>query len=430
MTQKNIERVSFFILLTLVSIAFVGLLRGFLVSLFWAVAFAILFAPLADRVRALVGKRDSLVAVGTVVVVMLAVVIPLLVLGFAVAAETGSLLADLRTNKDPFGRPVELVREYLPRAHEWADGMGLDWNGLKESLSSAAMVSGQWVAGNAVRAGQGTLNFTLSLFLMMYLLYFFLRDGSQIIDRLVQVLPLGDVRERALFARFAQVVRATVKGTFIIGAIQGTIGGITFALLGINGAVLWGVLMALFSLLPAVGAAIVWVPAAIMLFTNQEYMSGAILVAVGVLGIGLADNLLRPLLVGRDTRMPDYLILLATLGGLGTFGISGLIIGPLIAALFITVWEMFEASFGELSPTDVLFADEHDDVAAADAEAAGARTFATGGVIGSADVANRGVPIDEWSGGDATTIPNTSDDELPDPGLDDEFYPDPRDDGR
>ena len=150
------------------------------------------------------------------------------------------------------------------------------------------------------------------------------------------MLPLGDARERALFSRFAQVVRATVKGTFIIGSVQGLIGGVTFAFLGIEGAVLWGVLMALLSLLPAIGAALVWVPAAIMLFVREEFINGGILVFVGVFVIGLSDNLLRPLLVGRDTRMPDYLILLATLGGLGSFGMSGLVIGPLIAALFIT----------------------------------------------------------------------------------------------
>jgi predicted PurR-regulated permease PerM len=193
------------------------------------------------------------------------------------------------------------------------------------------------------------------MFLMIYLLFFFLRDGQRIIERLVQVLPLGDERERQLFARFAQVVRATVKGTFIIGAVQGFIGGVTFALLGIEGAILWGVMMALMSLLPAVGAALIWVHEVIMLMANAEYTSGGILIAVGIFGIGLSDNFLRPLLVGRDTRMPDYLILLATLGGLGTFGISGLVIGPLIAALFITVWEMFEASFGSpIVPVAVL----------------------------------------------------------------------------
>ena len=402
MTQKNIERFSFFILLALVSIAFVSLLQGFLVALFWAVAFAILFAPLAQRVRGVIGERDSLVSVVTVLVVMVAVVIPLIGLGFAVAGETARLMAELDGGDgiDLFARAEHWVRERLPDLVAVAQQYGIDIGGLRDSLSSAAMVSGQWVASNAVRAGTGTLNFTLSLFLMIYLLYFFLRDGTAIIDRLVQVLPLGDERERALFARFAQVVRATVKGTFVIGAVQGLIGGVTFAFLGINGAILWGVLMALLSLLPAVGAALVWVPAAVMLFAREDYVGGGILVFVGVAVIGLADNLLRPLLVGRDTRMPDYLILLATLGGLGTYGVSGMIIGPLIAALFITVWEMFEASFGV---QEGVFAGLADDVPD------GPNPPFTTGIPGLSQ---------------ADTQPENMisvDDELPDPGLDNEF---------
>lgn len=400
MTQKNIERFSFFILLALVSIAFVSLLQGFLVALFWAVAFAILFAPLAERVKRVVGPRDSLVSVVTVLVVMLAVVIPLIGLGIAVAGESARMLADLRANEIDFAHGLAWVKENLPAAFDFAQRNGFEPESVRDSLSSAAVTSGQWIASNAVRAGTGTLNFTLSLFLMTYLLYFFLRDGTAIIDRLVQVLPLGDTRERALFARFAQVVRATVKGTFIIGAIQGFIGGVTFALLGIEGAVLWGVLMAFLSLLPAVGAALVWVPAAIMLFTREEFVSGGILVAVGVLVIGLADNLLRPLLVGRDTRMPDYLILLATLGGLGTFGVSGMVIGPLIAALFITVWEMFEASFSlqEDAFAEQIAEDWPD-------ELEGAPAFTTG--------------TDDSS--DPSSALDDMDDEMPDPGLDSEF---------
>lgn len=409
MTQQSIERVAFLILLTLVSLAFVSLLRGFMVALFWAVAFAILFAPLAERVKRLLGERDSLVSVLTVLVITLLVVAPLVGIGFAVAAEATRMIAALNDGKIDFAEPVRWLNEHLPMVTTLAEQYGLDPAGLRESLSSAAMVSGQWVASNAVKAGQGTLNFTLSMFLMIYLLYFFLRDGNVIIDRLVQVLPLGDERERALFARFAQVVRATVKGTFVIGAVQGTIGGVTFAFLGIQGAVLWGVLMALFSLLPAVGAALIWAPAAITFAANGNYTSTAILVAVGIFGIGLADNLLRPLLVGRDTRMPDYLILLATLGGLGTFGISGLIIGPLIAALFITVWEMFEASFGVQGQQEL---------------------FVSGGTLGadtqdefdedeSASAFDPRSLVSDQYGSESTR--NTLSDELPDPGLDDEF---------
>ena len=169
-----------------------------------------------------------------------------------------------------------------------------------------------------------------------------MRDGKQLLELIVHALPLGDSRERKLFKKFAEVSRATVKGTLIIGLTQGVLGGIMFAILGIQGAVFWGVVMAILSLLPVVGTALVWMPAALVLIASGDWQKGIVLIAFGVLVIGLIDNLLRPILVGRDTKMPDYLVLLSTLGGLTVFGVSGFVIGPVIAALFQSVWTMFQ----------------------------------------------------------------------------------------
>jgi predicted PurR-regulated permease PerM len=163
---------------------------------------------------------------------------------------------------------------------------------------------------------------------------------------MIRALPLGDQRERHLLGRFAEVSRATIKGTLVVGIVQGTIGGIAFAVLGINAPVLWGTVMALLSILPAVGTALVWLPAAIFLIVSGQIFSGIALIIVGALVIGSVDNVLRPILVGRDTRMPDYLILLATLGGLAGFGLAGIIIGPTIAAFFLSVWRMVEDEYG------------------------------------------------------------------------------------
>ena len=153
-----------------------------------------------------------------------------------------------------------------------------------------------------------------------------------------------------MLARFAEVSRATIKGTLVVGIVQGTIGGIAFAVLGISAPVLWGVVMALLSILPAVGTALVWLPAAIFLIVSGQIFGGVALIFVGVFVIGLVDNLLRPILVGRDTRLPDYLILLATLGGLAGFGLAGVIIGPIIAAFFLSVWHMAEHEFTAVNP--------------------------------------------------------------------------------
>ena len=181
---------------------------------------------------------------------------------------------------------------------------------------------------------------------MLYLLFFFLRDGTRLLEGLVRALPLGDERERHLLGRFAEVSRATIKGTVVVGIVQGAIGGVAFAIIGLGAPVLWGVVMALLSILPAVGPSLVWLPAAIILLVNGEIVGGIALLAVGLLVIGFIDNLLRPILVGRDTRMPDYLILLSTLGGLAGFGLAGIIIGPIIAAFFLSIWQMAEAELG------------------------------------------------------------------------------------
>ena len=153
-------------------------------------------------------------------------------------------------------------------------------------------------------------------------------------------MPLSEDYSRRLLAMFAAVVRATVKGNIIIAVIQGTIGGVTFWLLGIQAALLWGVLMTFLSMLPAVGSALVWVPVAGYLLLSGADAEGVILILVGVGVIGLVDNLLRPSLVGKDTRLPDYVVLVSTVGGMSLFGINGFVIGPLIAALFIAAWTL------------------------------------------------------------------------------------------
>jgi predicted PurR-regulated permease PerM len=168
-----------------------------------------------------------------------------------------------------------------------------------------------------------------------------LRDGNKLIELLIRALPLGDARERLLFAKFAEVTRATVKGNMVIAIIQGSLGGLIFWILGIPVALLWGVAMAIVSLIPAVGPALIWLPVAIYLLATGQTADAIILVAFGAIVIGLIDNILRPILVGRDTKMPDYIVLLSTLGGLAIVGINGFVVGPLIAALFMAFWGIF-----------------------------------------------------------------------------------------
>ncbi|MEX2129841.1 MAG: AI-2E family transporter, partial [Pseudohongiellaceae bacterium] len=176
---------------------------------------------------------------------------------------------------------------------------------------------------------------------MLYLTFFLLRDGEKIIGWMREALPLDSERKQLLLDKFVEVTRATIKGNIVVAAIQGALGGLIFSILGLPAPILWAVVMAFLSLIPAVGAAIVWVPVAIYLYSTGAWIAASILLAYGALIIGLADNLLRPMLVGRDTKLPDYMVLFSTLGGLALMGINGFVIGPMLAALFLTFWSSF-----------------------------------------------------------------------------------------
>jgi predicted PurR-regulated permease PerM len=247
----------------------------------------------------------------------------------------------------------ELFDKLPPWAQRGLDTLGIgEFDTLRDRLASALRQISQFLAGQALNVGQDTLRFIASLGIMLYVLFFLFRDGPRIGRDIRLSLPFSLAVSDALIARFAEVVRATVKGNVIIATLQGTIGGVTFWLLGIPGALVWGAVMVFLSLLPAIGAALVWAPWALYLIVSGDWLSGGILVFVGVAVIGLVDNLLRPPLVGNASRLPDYVVLVSTLGGLALFGINGFVIGPLIAALFVACWTLFrDARAGETKPS-------------------------------------------------------------------------------
>jgi predicted PurR-regulated permease PerM len=266
--------------------------------------------------------------------------------GVAVAHEAATLYQRLETGQINLQAPLQAAERLLPTITHYLERFGMEPQRLQQGLETAAISISRFLGTQALNIGQDALRWSVMFFLMLYLLFFFLRDGRQIVTALVRVLPLGDIRERLLLAQFATVVRATIKGTLVVGVVQGTLGGLLFAAVGISAAVFWGVLMTVLSLLPAVGSGFIWGPAAVLLFASGHMVKALILLGGGVLVIGLVDNLLRPVLIGRDTSMPDYLVLLSTLGGLTVFGLSGFVIGPVIAALFLTVWDMFAREHG------------------------------------------------------------------------------------
>lgn len=350
MSPTTVQRAFFAALLAIVTIAFLWLIRGFLQPIFWAVALGIIVYPLHARIEAKLAPRRALAAATSMLLVVLIVVVPLVGVIGAVTAEATALVQRFNQQQIELNQVYAAISARLPQLTALLERLNIDPASIETRVAEAAVAASRFIAARALAIGQDTVRITVFFFLMLYLLFFFLRDGPRILDGLVRALPLGDERERHLLERFAEVSRATIKGTLVVGVVQGAIGGAAFWMLGLAAPVMWGVVMALLSILPAVGPALVWAPAAIYLVATGSPWAGTTLVLVGVLVIGLVDNLLRPVLVGRDTRMPDYLILLSTLGGLTAFGLAGVVIGPIIAAFFLSCWEMAQEEFESPEP--------------------------------------------------------------------------------
>ncbi|RJR39563.1 MAG: AI-2E family transporter [Desulfobacteraceae bacterium] len=352
MRTTTVQHVSFFILLALVTASFLGLIRDFLQPLFWSAVFAILFHRLQAKSVEWFRGRSSLAAILSMVIITLVVIIPFFAVALAVAREAAALYENISEGKVDLGAVFQFFEKSIPLVTNFAERFGIDLQGLQQRLSDAAVVVSRFLASQMVNIGQVTAAFVIDFLLMLYILFFFLRDGNRMVRVLIRVLPFGDVRERRLFAKFAEVSRVTVRGTLVVGIVQGMIGGILFWVLNIRAPVFWGVIMAILSLLPALGTALVWVPASIILIAQGSIWKGIVLILGGVFVIGLVDNILRPVLVGRSTRMPDFLVLIATLGGLTAFGVSGFILGPILAALFLTVWDIFGEEYSKVTDLD------------------------------------------------------------------------------
>lgn len=348
MNDENLQRAFFLLLLIAVTGAFFWLIRGFLQPIFWAIALAIVFYPAHVFITRKLSSRSGLAAAISVLAVLIVFVLPVIAIVAAVTAEAGEVYQTLRSGDFSLAEMYNNVATRVPQISAFIESLGIDVEGISSQLSSSAVTVSQFIATSALAIGQDTLRIAIFFFIMLYLLFFCLKDGHDILESTIHALPFGDERERHLLERFAEVSRATIKGTLVIGVIQGAIGGITFAILGIQAPVLWGVVMALLSIIPAVGPAFVWLPASLILMFDGRFGAGVALFVVGAVIISLVDNLLRPILVGRDTKMPDYLILLSTLGGLTAFGLAGVVIGPIIAAFLLSVWAMAAEEFAAI----------------------------------------------------------------------------------
>ena len=339
------ENWALLILLAVVTLALGSILLPFYAAIMWGLILSLLFTPLHRWLLPRFGRRPTVTALCTMSIVVLIVILPLMLVMLLLAQEAAWLYQGLQSGDI---NPSLYFSRAFNRLPDWVgailDRFGLvNFATLQRRLTAAMAQGSQFAATQVFNIGQNTFELVVSLFIALYLAFFLIRDGDTTVRAIGRMIPLAPVHRQKLWHKFATVVRATVKGNLLVALIQGGLGGLAFLVLGVKGALLWAVLMAALSLLPAIGAALVWLPVALYFLITGAIWQGLALTAYGVLVIGLVDNLLSPVLVGNDTRMPDYVVMITTVGGMAVFGINGFVLGPLIAAMFLAAWQIFGA---------------------------------------------------------------------------------------
>jgi predicted PurR-regulated permease PerM len=342
--HTKFSRAFLLLLLVFISILFVQMIRGFILSLLLAAIGASLTYPLYRRLERAFGGRRTAAAVAALVLVVVVVVTPLLGLLGVVAAQAVAVGQSVGPwVKSQLNSPSDIAG-YLHRL-PFYDRIEPYRGQILERLGELASGVSQFLVNGLSAATRGTVGFIFQFFIMVYAMYFFLIDGRAALNRLTSYVPLPHEDVQTMLDKFVSVSRATLKGTLAVGVVQGGLAGLAFAVVGIQGAVFWGTVMAVLSIIPAVGSGLVWVPAVVYLMIKGQLAAGIGLAVWCLVVVGSVDNVLRPILVGRDTKMPDLLILLSSLGGLSFFGLVGFVIGPVVAALFLSVWEIYRAEF-------------------------------------------------------------------------------------
>jgi len=332
-----------FLFLALVTLALLYVVWPFVSALLWATLAAIMFRPLYLRVLSMLRGHENRATMVTLLIITFAVVVPAIAIGDIIVEQATQIYFALSSEDIDASLYFERMQRILPlQAQSLLDESGYgDFNVLQSRLSQFLRDSVGLIAQHALALSGNAFAFLLSFAVGLYVTYFLLRDGTRLGSVVKATLPFDASAAGRLTDTFVNVVRATIKGSVVVGLVQGALGAITFWIVGLPSVALFGLLMAILSLLPAVGPAIIWAPAAVYLLATGAIWQGVAVIASGVLVIGMADNILRPILVGRETGLPDWIVLVTTLGGIATLGLSGIVIGPVLAGLFLASWSVF-----------------------------------------------------------------------------------------
>ena len=354
LVPRQAERASKVVLLVLavaISLLFLAVIRSFIVALLLAAVFSAMTRPIYLWLATKLGGRRRTAAVATILLLVLVLIIPLgLFLGIVVAQAVsvseavGPWIERQLATPDLFDNLMERIPQL-----EWLSPYQ---EAIVARAGQIAGSMGTFLVNSVAALTRSTAAFLLDLFVMLYAMFFFLLKGKEILARILYYLPLAPDDENRMIEKFVSVTRATIKGSLVIGVIQGGLAGLGFAVAGVPASAFWGTVMAVLSIIPAIGSGFVWVPAVIWLFATGETVAAIGLGFWCLLVVGSVDNVLRPWLVGRDTKMSDLLVLISTLGGLFLFGAVGFILGPIVAALFVTIWDIYGRVFRDYLPDE------------------------------------------------------------------------------
>jgi predicted PurR-regulated permease PerM len=344
MREQRFRKAFLLVLVTAASVAFLTILRSFLVTILMAAVFTGLVYPVyAWLIPRLRGNRHLASAI-TVLLLSLLVILPLVAV-FGIVINQALRIAD---GVRPVVERVISDPAYLDQ--QWDRIPGAAWlepyrTRIVTRIGDVANAAGAYLVGWISATTRSTLGVVVDVVLLLYSMFFLLLDGPKMLAAILHHVPLAEADKQRMKDRFVSITRATVKGTVVIGAIQGALSGLAFRVVGLPDALFWTVVMMVLSILPIVGGALVWVPACVFLMVSGHGTRAVVLALFCSLIVGSVDNVLRPRLVGRDTKMHDLVILFSTLGGLVVFGPAGVVIGPIIAGLFVTSWAIFGAAY-------------------------------------------------------------------------------------
>jgi predicted PurR-regulated permease PerM len=344
MMEERFRKAFLILLVVAISVAFLAMVRMFLLTVLLAAIIAALARPLYLRFQRWLRGNGPLASAATIVLLLGLIMVPLVLLAGVVAREAIGIAGNVRPWIEARLQQPDLIDDAL-RHIPYVDRIEPIRAAIITRGAELVGDLGTWFANALSAATRGTVLFFFHLFILLYTLFFFLMDGPRMLESMMAFLPLAAEDKKRMVDRFTSVARATLKGTVLIGTIQGALSGLAFWVVGIDGAVFWTALMIVLSILPGIGAALVWVPAVVLLVAQGAIWQGIGVTLYCALLVGSVDNVMRPWLVGRDTQMHNLMILFSTLGGLVLFGVSGFIVGPILAALFVTVWEMFGIAF-------------------------------------------------------------------------------------